>query len=90
MCSGMVHPEFVTESLTNGADGVMILGCRIGECQYQNGNVKAADRAEMITELMEDLGYERQRFGLFWMSSVETDAFVDAIEEMHERIEKLE
>ncbi len=26
MCSGMVHPEFVTNALNLGADGVMVLG----------------------------------------------------------------
>jgi F420-non-reducing hydrogenase iron-sulfur subunit len=26
MCSGMVHPEFVTKALDQGADGVMVLG----------------------------------------------------------------
>jgi F420-non-reducing hydrogenase iron-sulfur subunit len=26
MCSGMVHPNLVTEAFTRGADGVMVLG----------------------------------------------------------------
>ena len=26
MCSGMVHPEFITKALDQGADGVMVLG----------------------------------------------------------------
>lgn len=26
MCSGMVHPKMVTEALTLGADGVMVMG----------------------------------------------------------------
>lgn len=26
MCSGMVHPDLVVETLTRGADGVMVLG----------------------------------------------------------------
>ncbi len=26
MCSGMVHPELVLESLNKGADGVLVLG----------------------------------------------------------------
>ncbi len=26
MCSGMVHPEFVMDALSQGADGVMVLG----------------------------------------------------------------
>ncbi len=26
MCSGMVHPEFIMDALSQGADGVMVLG----------------------------------------------------------------
>jgi F420-non-reducing hydrogenase iron-sulfur subunit len=26
MCSGMVHPEFIVNALSQGADGVMVLG----------------------------------------------------------------
>ena len=89
MCSGMVHPEFVIESLKMGAGAVMILGCRLKECHYINGNYKALARAELIIELIEDLGYEKERFGLHWFSSCEPDKFVAAVTEMDERIKKL-
>ena len=26
MCSGMVHPNFIMEAFTHGADGVMVMG----------------------------------------------------------------
>jgi F420-non-reducing hydrogenase iron-sulfur subunit len=26
MCSGMVHPDFVTQAFQQGADGVMVMG----------------------------------------------------------------
>ena len=40
MCSGMVHPNLVIDALTKGADGVIICGCHIGDCHYENGNEK--------------------------------------------------
>ncbi len=89
MCSGMVHPEFVIEALSMGADAVMILGCRLNECHYIDGNHKALVRSELIFELMEDLGYEKERFGLHWLSSSEPDKFVAAVTEMDEKIRKL-
>jgi coenzyme F420-reducing hydrogenase delta subunit len=46
MCSGMVHPNLVIDALTKGADGVLICGCHIGDCHYQEGNMKAEKRAE--------------------------------------------
>lgn len=89
MCSGMVHPELVVEALNLGADGVMVLGCHLGECHYQSGNYKALDRSEMISELMEDLGFEAERFSISWVSSAEPDRFVDAVTQMTEQIREL-
>lgn len=89
MCSGMVHPEFVVEALNMGADAVMVLGCRLGECHYLDGNYKALARSEMIFELLDDLGYERKRFSLHWLSSAEPDVFVAAVTETSERIKRL-
>lgn len=89
MCSGMVHPEFVVEALNMGADAVMVLGCHLGECHYQDGNYKALARSELIIELMEDLGYDKERFSLHWLSSAEPDRFVAAVTETAERIKRL-
>ncbi len=38
MCSGRVEPSFVLMALKNGADGVLISGCHIGDCHYISGN----------------------------------------------------
>jgi F420-non-reducing hydrogenase iron-sulfur subunit len=89
MCSGMVHPELVLESLSQGADGVMIMGCHLGECHYIDGNQKALARSDMITELLEDFGYEEERFSIFWVSSAEPERFVQAVTEMTERVKQL-
>lgn len=89
MCSGMVHPELVVESLSQGADGVMIMGCHLGECHYIDGNQKALARSDMITELLEDFGFEEERFGIFWLSSAEPERFVAAVTDMTERVKKL-
>ena len=89
MCSGMMHPEFVLDALSQGADGVMVLGCHLDECRYREGSYRALDRADMVVELLEDFGYEPERFNLTWVSSQESDKFVKAVTEMTARIKKL-
>lgn len=89
MCSGMVHPEMVIEAFTKGADGVMILGCHLGECHYLNGNNTALSRSEIITEIMEDLGFAKERFAITWVSSAEPDKFAAVVSEMTARVKKL-
>jgi len=89
MCSGMVHPEMVLHALQKGADGVMIIGCHIGECHYIKGNEMALARAEIITDTLDDLGWESERFQVTWVSSAEPERLVDAFREMSNRLQLL-
>jgi F420-non-reducing hydrogenase iron-sulfur subunit len=89
MCSGMVHPRFVTEALLRGADGVLVCGCHIGDCHYRDGNVKTEARAEAITLMLEDLGIERERFRLEWISAAEATKFGEFAKEMTDKIKAL-
>jgi F420-non-reducing hydrogenase iron-sulfur subunit len=88
MCSGMVHPNLIIESLTKGADGVLVLGCHIGDCHYLEGNVKTQARKEAIELLMDDMGIERDRFRLEWVSASEGPRFAQVIKDMTEQIKK--
>ncbi len=86
MCSGMVHPESVIEALNQGAAGVMIIGCHLGECHYQDGNYKAMARSEVITDLLDDFGFAPERFMITWVSSSEPEKFAKEVTSMTERI----
>ena len=43
-CSGRVPPELIMKAFNEGADGLIVLGCHIGECHYDNGNHRTAKR----------------------------------------------
>lgn len=86
MCSGMVHPEMVLHALNKGAEGVMVIGCPLGECHYISGNEMALARSEVIADTLEDLGYERERFQVAWLSSAEPERLVEAFREMSGRL----
>lgn len=89
MCSGMVHPNLIVEALTKGADGVLVLGCHIGDCHYLEGNLKAQARKEAIELLLDDMGIERERFRLEWVSASEGARFAQVIKEMTEQVKNL-
>ncbi len=89
MCSGMVHPELILEAINEGADGVMLLGCHLGECHYLTGNETALARADVVWELLEDFGFEKERYEIAWMSSAEPDKFVKVVTLMVDKIEEL-
>jgi F420-non-reducing hydrogenase iron-sulfur subunit len=89
MCSGRVDPQFVLEAFSRGADGVLIGGCHPGDCHYIEGNYKALRRFRMLVRLLGDLGIERQRLRLEWISAAEGEKVKTVVNEMVEQIRAL-
>ena len=89
MCSGMVHPSLVTEAFEYGADGVLLMGCHLGECHYQDGNQKAQMRSVVIEEVMSLMGLEPERFRLVWCSSAEAERFAAIVRETDEALRSI-
>ena len=82
MCSGRVDPQFVLDAFAEGADGVLLGGCHPGDCHYQEGNYKALRRHGLLARMLEEMGIEKERFRLEWISASEADKLRDVIEEM--------
>lgn len=89
MCSGRVDPIFVMDAFSRGADGVVIFGCHPGDCHYQEGNYKAVRRHLMMLKLLEQMGIEKQRLRLEWVSAAEGDRFTKLVKEITREIKEL-
>lgn len=89
MCSGRVDPQHVIKAFQSGADGVMVLGCHPGDCHYKEGNYKALRRMKLLEKLLHDLGIEKDRFKLDWVSASEGEKFSRVTLEMLEKVRKL-
>jgi F420-non-reducing hydrogenase iron-sulfur subunit len=89
MCSGRVDPQFVLDAFAHGADGVFIGGCHPGDCHYQEGNYKALKRYELLKRVLQDMGIEKDRFRLEWISAAEADRVRATINDMVEKVRAL-
>ncbi len=90
MCSGRVDPSFVLKALKEGADGVLITGCHIGDCHYITGNEYAKDRFEKLHRIIiKQLGINEKRVRLEWVSASEGRRFADLITEFTSEIKGL-
>jgi F420-non-reducing hydrogenase iron-sulfur subunit len=81
-CTGRVSPLHLITALAEGADGVMVAGCLLGQCHYREGNFTAADRVTFVRRLLETVGVEPERCRMFTMSAGEPPKFVAAVSEM--------
>jgi len=89
MCSGRVSPDLVLRTFREGADGVMILGCHIGDCHYTDGNHRTKKRVPLLEKLLDYAGIGKERLCLDWVSASEGDKFGTVVDEFINRIRKL-
>jgi F420-non-reducing hydrogenase iron-sulfur subunit len=89
MCSGRIEPSLPLELLAEGADGVMISGCHIGDCHYIDGNVYAKRKFNLLERLVEKTGMRKERVILEWVSASEGKKFAEVISEFIEMIKRL-
>jgi F420-non-reducing hydrogenase iron-sulfur subunit len=89
MCSGRLDPQYVMMAFAKGADGVLIGGCHPGDCHYVEGNYKTLRRVTLLERMLKDLGVEKERFRLEWISASEGDRVKKVVNEMVEQIKTL-
>ncbi|MEN8097632.1 MAG: hydrogenase iron-sulfur subunit [Chloroflexota bacterium] len=88
-CSGRVSPELVMRTFMQGADGVMVLGCHIGDCHYSDGNHRTAKRFPVFHRFMDYMGIDRGRLRIQWVSASEGLLFAEVVTEFTESLRNL-
>jgi F420-non-reducing hydrogenase iron-sulfur subunit len=79
MCSGRVSPHFILKAFQEGADGVLVAGCHIGECHYGKGNYITAKRVGVMRELMGFIGLSPRRLRVEWIATSESSKFAAVV-----------
>ncbi len=89
MCSGRISPHFILKAFQEGADGVLVAGCHIGECHYGKGNFITAKRMAVMKELIQFIGLSPKRLRLEWIATSEGNKFSKVVSEFTEEITQL-
>jgi len=85
-CTGKVDVLHLLRCFERGADGVYVVGCREGDCHYQNGNFRAKKRVEQAQQLLDRIGIGGSRIRMCNLSSSDAPLFVRFAEEMHSAV----
>ena len=90
MCSGRVDIQFVLRAFVDGVDGVFVVGCKLGECNYATqGNYYALSMGMLCKRLMEHLGVKPERLRVEFMSSADGIRFASVITEFSQTVREL-
>jgi len=88
-CTGKTDIRYLLEAFEQGADGVYLVACPIGNCHHVRGNERGRARVERAKDILEEIGLERERLEMFFMSGSQGHAFAMAAQTMTERIREL-
>jgi len=88
-CTGKMDVRYVLDAFEQGADGVYVVACPIGNCHHVRGNERGQARMKRTAELLEEIGLEKERIGMFFMSGSQAHTFAAAAQTMTERVRKL-
>jgi F420-non-reducing hydrogenase iron-sulfur subunit len=89
MCSGSVDVAYILKALVEGADGVFVGGCHLGDCHYLNGNYKARRRVAVVKEVLEGMGIDPRRLHLEWVSASESGKFAKVVTNFDQTLREL-
>ncbi len=89
MCLGRVDTNLVLEAFQKGFDGIMLVGCHIGDCHYISGNKNAVLVVERLRNILHYLGIEPERLRIEEVSGGEGPLFVKVVTEFIEELKEL-
>lgn len=88
-CTGKTDIRYLLEAFEQGADGVYVVACPIGNCHHVRGNERGHARLKRAQKILDEIGLESDRLDIFFMSGSQARAFASAAQTMTERIRKL-
>ena len=91
-CLGSVSAVMVSDALSSGYDGVVLMGCKSGDdyqCHFVKGSAIAKDRMRNIGESLKSMMLEEERVTTFEVSIADSARLPGMIDEFMARIDEI-
>ena len=88
-CTGRVGIHLIMEAFLNGADGVAIISCHEGECNFGNANMNTYKHVLFLKKLFERIGISPDRVQQYFCAAAEVEKFVSSVEDITKKVQAL-
>ncbi len=88
-CTGKTDIRYLLEAFEQGADGVYIVACPIGNCHHVRGNERGLARLQRAKKILDEIGLGGERLDMFFMSGSQGHTFAMAAQKMTDRIKDM-
>ncbi len=85
-CSGIIQPRMIEAAFNNGAQGVIAMGCQIGDCHFREGNKFCRERLLGLRPPLIKKTVPKNRLKGLWMSEVQVGTFKSRVREFQEEV----
>jgi len=87
MCSGRVDLTHIFRAFSKGADGVFVIGCHLGECNYiTHGNYHALSTVHLAKKMLERVGLNPARLRIEFISGGEGIRFAETMNDIEKKV----
>ncbi len=88
-CSGMIKPSLAQLALDEGWDGVVVVGCAVGDCHFREGNLWARERFLGDRAPNKFRRMDQRRVSMVWRALTERDEFLTRVNDFTAELRKL-
>ena len=88
-CTGKTDIRYLLEAFEQGADGVFVVACPIGNCHHVRGNERGLARLQRAQKILDEIGLGSDRLEMFFMSGSQAHTFASTVDKMTVRIREL-
>jgi coenzyme F420-reducing hydrogenase delta subunit len=88
-CAGRISPFFILNAVQAGIDGIVVSGCRPGQCHYRQGNLGARRHLAAFRHLLIYLGMDPQRIRFIWLDPAERGRLMQELAQLIGRVQVL-
>lgn len=89
-CTGALPPSFVDYAIRHGADGVVLTGCRKGDCFHRPGNFWVEERISGTRKPQLKRSVDRQRLLVSWAAISDKKELMADIETFRQQLSELD
>jgi quinone-modifying oxidoreductase subunit QmoB len=91
-CLGSVSLSWITDSMNNGYDGIVMMGCQRGDdyqCHFVRGSAMAAERMAKVGDTLSTLNLEPERVVVHEVAITDIERAPALIKEMEDVVERV-
>ncbi len=88
-CTARLDINFILKALQEGADGVLVVGCHPRDCAYKTRNPSAERRVRFARELVKQLGLNKDRVKMVFVSAADGDKFATEISKFADEVRRI-